>query len=140
MQYHQLQQDEMDALLADALYAREREHFEYDVQVQHQESLLAEMPTDEWPKAIAYLKGMSRDEMIRAAQTPEDLALAHTYDERDRISVMSKAAKIERSRVERYHAKTLDLLPANRRTAAFSAAANKRGAEQAARVAGGGKV
>lgn len=133
MEYLQLSDAEREEMLANALYAREREHFEYDAQVRHQESLLAKLPEGDWPKEIGHLKGLQRDEMIVAAASPEELTLAADFAERDRIAVMLAAAKVERARVERYHQETLQLLPAERRADAFAAAAAKRTEVSAAR-------
>lgn len=121
--YTQMTQEEQDVALAEILYAREREHFEYDLQAQHQEALLADLPQGDWPSSIAYLKGKSRDEMVMAAKDTTDLALAADYAERDRIAVMYQAAKIERTRVERYHAQTAKLMPPGQRAVAAKAAA-----------------
>lgn len=115
MDYLQLSEEERDEMLAEALYGREREHFAYEVEIQHHQQLLAQLPTGDWPGEIAYLKGLGRDAMVANARSQEDLDAASAYADRDRIQGMLRASNIERARVERYHAATLAQLPKARR-------------------------
>lgn len=126
MEYTQLTQEERDELVAQVIYGREREHFEYSLQIESQEHLLQELPVGPWPEHLVYLQGKGRDEMVMMAKSPEDLELAADYAERDRIELLVAAAKIERTRVTRYHAEALKAIPEERRDAAFDSATTKR--------------
>ena len=130
LEYQTLPEDERDRLLAEAIYGHEMQHYQYDMQVKMESEILAGLPTGDWPQGIAHLKGLGRDEIIRRATNPEDMALAQQYAHRDHIRGRMSGAVVERQRVEAFHASVLAQLPEERRAAAFAAALAKReGAE-----------
>ena len=130
IEYQTLSADQRDLLLAEAIHGHEMQHYQFDMQVKMETEILAALPEGDWPQEIARFRGLGRDEIIRRATTPEEMALAQQYAHRDHIRGRLSGAVVERQRVEAFHASVLSQLPVERRAVAFAAALAKReGAE-----------
>ena len=134
MQYQSLTQEERDLAIAQALHARETEHFHYDLNIQNYEAMLkepalAELPK-EWPAEVAKYRTLARDAVVAAVSDPVQRALVLSLQQRDRLVHMTACEKHEAANVERIYAALDTQLPPVRKEAALAAAKTAREAER----------
>lgn len=114
-----------EADIADQIVSRTHEQYQYDLNIQNYETLLATLPQDEWPADLAGLKGMPDHEAAFACP-PDRVDELSQYLLRDRIGNLIKSEKVERAKVAAILAVIDAQLVGPGRDAALQAAINRR--------------
>ena len=82
-----------DSNIADALVMRERELYQYDLNIGNYSAMLQSLPDGEWPEQIAQFKGKPLD------QVPDELdAEVETYNYRDKLKMLLRTETAERNK------------------------------------------
>jgi len=108
--------DNLDTI-AENIVHREREVYQYDLNIENYEALLLALPSEDWPEHLVQYKGLSADKI------PDE------YDEtcnllnyRDRVRGLLKTEKQELAKAESVLNVLLEKIPENDRVAAVQAA------------------
>jgi hypothetical protein len=137
MEYKSLTKAERDLAIAEAIHSREVEHFHYELNATNYQDLLASLAAvpDQWPENLQYLRGYSRDEIIKAAKTESDASAALAIMEKIRLTHLLKSESHELAKVALYHSQLLSHFKDEEELAtALTAARTKREAAEDARL------
>lgn len=113
--------------LADQIVMRTHEVYQYDMNIQNYEAILASLPTDEWPDRLAAFRGMSDHEAAFACD-PADVGLLGQYQLRDRARNLIKSEQVERAKAAAMLSVADAQLTGPGRDAALEAAVARRAA------------
>ncbi len=124
MTYYTITQTQTTEAVADAIIGRETEMFSYDMNITNYEIMLEALPTDDWPENVEQYQRTSLD------LVPDDLAqMVSEYQYRDRIRVLLKTEKLERSKAHRIYQALLSRIPEQDRVAVIAAAQERLAAQ-----------
>ncbi len=108
MEYLSISQDDHKKNTADALVMRERELYQYDVNITNYTAMLADLPEGEWPENLVQYKGVPLE------QVPDELdAEVDAYNYRDRLRKLLKTEKAERAKSLRVYETLLSQMDKN---------------------------
>jgi hypothetical protein len=117
MTFYTITQTQTTDAIADAIISREAEIFSYDMNIINYEIMLDTLPTDHWPENLAQYQRCSLE------QVPDDLVqMVSDYQYRDRIRVLLKTEKLERSKADRIYQALLSRIPEQDRATLITAA------------------
>ena len=93
MNYLSISPDDHKKNIADALVMRERELYQYEINITNYSAMLADLPIGEWPENLVQYRGKPLD------QVPDELdAEVDSYNYRDRLRKLLKTEKAERAK------------------------------------------
>lgn len=120
MAFYTLTQQKMYNTIADAIVGREQEVFLYDLNINNYNTMLTNLPQDDWPEHLVQYKN----------STPENIPdeydqIVADYQYRDRLRYLLKTERIERSKSFRVYESLLSQLPADERDALIAAAVQR---------------
>ena len=95
-------QDEHDKNLAQSIDMRENEVYQYQININNFESMIANMsglPT-QWPAHLVQYRGMSRDQMAVAIENDDDLEIASGLAFRDELKARIRSEKMEQKKAK----------------------------------------
>lgn len=112
IEYKYLTQDEQDDIVAQALLAREKEHFHYQLNIDNYTTILAskeiaELPK-EWPENLLQYKNVYGEKLVEQVEDDSDLETVHQLQFRDLIQKRLKTEAIEQAKCEAAY-KALDV-------------------------------
>lgn len=120
-----------EADLADQIVGRTFEQYQYDINIQNYEALLAGLPEGEWPEDLAGFKGMADHDAAFACPSDRVDELSQ-YLLRDRVANLIKSERVERAKVAAIlGALDAQLVGANRDAALQAAVARREAQRQA---------
>lgn len=93
-------QDEHDKNLAQSIDMRENEVYQYQININNFESMIANMsglPT-QWPAHLVQYRGMTRDQMAVAIENDDDLEIASGLAFRDELKARIRSEKMEQKK------------------------------------------
>lgn len=109
MEYLSISTDDHKKNIADALVMRERELYQYDVNITNYTAMLADLPTGEWPENLVQYRGKPID------QVPDELdAEVDALNYRDRLRKLLKTEKAERAKSLRVYETLLSQMPSDK--------------------------
>ena len=94
--------------IADNVVARERELYQYDLNINNYEIMLAELPTGDWPEHLVQYKGKTADQV---PDEHDDEVGDLNY--RDRLRGLLKTERAERKKSELVYNTLIGQLPEN---------------------------
>lgn len=120
MEFLTITQAERDALIADTVISRERELLSYETNLAHYRSILATLPADDWPEAIAQYSGAN---VHKLAAVLDDTTMEQVarYALRDNIRTVIRTEKIEMQKSLALYTAARGSLPTDSKTVLESA-------------------
>lgn len=116
-QFHTITSQNDSDTIAENIVHREREVYQYDLNIENYEALLQTLPTDEWPENLVQYQGKSAD------QIPDEYdELCNQLNYRDRVRRLLKTERQELAKAEAILNVLLEKIPENDRDAAIQAA------------------
>lgn len=100
MAFETLNDSEIKLEIAQAIIAREKELFSYQFNIDNYNTMLASLPSDDWPDAIVQYRG-APTEALPETMSIEDVELINDYNYRDRIRYLIRTETIERNKSQR---------------------------------------
>jgi hypothetical protein len=117
MEFYTINQTNVTNAIADAVVGREQELFSYDMNIVNYEIMLAALPEGEWPENLAQYKRSTLD------QVPDQLdEIVNQYQYRDRIKMLLKTERLERSKSFKIYEALLSRIPEADRSSVIAAA------------------
>jgi hypothetical protein len=117
MEFYTINQTNVTNAIADAVVGREQELFSYDMNIVNYEIMLADLPEGEWPENLAQYKRSTLD------QVPDQLdEIVNQYQYRDRIKMLLKTERLERSKSFKIYEALLSRIPEADRSSVIAAA------------------
>lgn len=109
MNYLSISPDDHKKNLADALVMRERELYQYEINITNYSAMLADLPIGEWPENLVQYRGKPLD------QVPDELdAEVDALNYRDRLRKLLKTEKAERAKSLRVYQTILSQMPTDK--------------------------
>lgn len=103
--------------IAENIVHREREVYQYDLNIENYEALLLTLPTDEWPEHLVQYQGKSAD------QIPDEYDdICNQLNYRDRVRKLLKTEKQELAKAEQILGVLMSKIPENELETAVQAA------------------
>jgi len=110
MEFYTISQQKHYETVAEAIVGREQEIYHYDLNITNYEAMLAALPADDWPENLAQYQRSTLDQVPdEHDQTVSD------YQYRDRLRLLLKTERLERSKSYRVYQALLAQLPADQR-------------------------
>jgi hypothetical protein len=103
--------------IAEAIVGREQEIFHYELNITNYEAMLAALPSDDWPQNLVQYQRATLD------QVPDEHDQTVTdYQYRDRLRLLVKTERLERSKSVKVYEALLAQLPEDQRESLIAAA------------------
>lgn len=117
MSLYTINQQKKYETIAEAIVGREQELFHYDLNISNYETMLAALPEGEWPENIIQYRTSTLD------QVPDELDQTVTdYQYRDRLRLLVKTERLERSKSHKVYEALLSQLPEDQKESLIAAA------------------
>ena len=117
MSFYTITEQKKLEAIADAVVGREQEIFSYDINITNYEAMLAALPQGEWPQLLVQYQRSTLD------QVPDELdQTVSDYQYRDRIKLLLKTERLERSKAFKVYEALLSQLPEDQKETLIAAA------------------
>jgi hypothetical protein len=117
MSLYTINQQKKYETIAEAIVGREQEIFHYDLNISNYEAMLAALPEGEWPENLVQYRNSTLD------QVPDELDQRVTdYQYRDRLRLLVKTERLERSKSYKVYEALLSQLPEDQKETLIAAA------------------
>lgn len=106
MSFYTITSEQLTNAIADAIVGREAEIFSYEMNITNYEIMLTTLPTDDWPNHLVQYQYVTLD------RVPDEYdATVSEYQYRDRLRLLLKTERLERSKSVKIYEALLSRLP-----------------------------
>ena len=117
MDFYTINQQQHLDTVAEAIVGREQEIYHYDLNITNYEAMLAALPSDDWPENLVQYQRSTLD------QVPDELdQTVADYQYRDRLRLLLKTERLERSKSYRVYQALLAQLPEDQKETLIASA------------------
>ncbi|MBK8225424.1 MAG: hypothetical protein IPK73_30790 [Candidatus Obscuribacter sp.] len=115
--FHTITEQDNSDTIAENIVHREREVYQYDLNIENYEALLETLPKDDWPEHLVQYQGKTAD------QIPDEYdEICNQLNYRDRVRRLLKTERQELAKAEAILNVLLEKIPENGRAAKIAAA------------------
>lgn len=126
MNFYTIDQQKNHETIAEAVVGREQELYHYDLNITNYTAMLSALPQDDWPENLVQYQRSTLD------QVPDEYdQTVSDYQYRDRLKMLLKTERLERSKAFRIYEALLNQLPEETRADLIAEAHSRLLAKQA---------
>lgn len=115
--FHTITEQDNSDTITENIVHREREVYQYDLNIENYESLLETLPKEDWPEHLVQYQGKTAD------QIPDEYdEICNQLNYRDRVRRLLKTERQELAKAEAILNVLLEKIPENGRAAKIAAA------------------